>query len=666
MSVITKDLGVATAYGYAKSKGYTGTEEEFAELMASYADVAQQAEAAAQDAEDAKDEAVTAKTDAQIAKTAAQAAQSAAETASGAASTKASEAAQSAQAASGSATAAQTSATAAAGSAQTAQAAAQTATTKASEASSSASAASTAKTGAETARTGAQTAQTAAETAQANAEAAASSVSASAAQIEQNTADIGAIKNDLNAVNNAFEDGAVVLPLSAFASGYINESGTVTANSNTEYASTTIGEDLIGKTLLISGSAWWALVPYVFVANDSSIAYADVPSPSGDETQYTNIEFVPQKAGTLYVNRYTNGTIVRHIARAMCPSASNLKSAYVPNTAGDMIDDAVSYRIVPLTMAEGKILRTNNGMISDIDGAANRVSQFVEVNEGSYYLLSTEHFWGNGLYAWYDKNKEFISAVAAEAGSTVTKLYCERIKSPKNAKYLVIGYLYQASFMFPFLMEGQMNSIDPSKRWSGKKWVCLGDSLTQSYNVTGAHYFDLIKAATGINVVNMGVSGTGYARGTDNFMTRALNVPSDADVVTIFGSFNDLGAGLPIGSVDDTGTDTLAGCINTTITNIQSVIPLANLGIVAPTPWEPAQPTTSGANYNYVEMIKAICARRSIPFLDLWRCSNLRPWDADFKAVAYTHDNGNGVHPDEHGHMLIAPRFKAFLETLLM
>lgn len=40
-----KNLGHATAYGYAKAKGYTGTEEEFAELMASYAEVAQDAEA---------------------------------------------------------------------------------------------------------------------------------------------------------------------------------------------------------------------------------------------------------------------------------------------------------------------------------------------------------------------------------------------------------------------------------------------------------------------------------------------------------------------------------------------------------------------------------------------------------------------------------------------
>ena len=51
MATITKDLGVATAYGYAVAGGYTGTEEEFAELMASYASVAQEAEESAETAE---------------------------------------------------------------------------------------------------------------------------------------------------------------------------------------------------------------------------------------------------------------------------------------------------------------------------------------------------------------------------------------------------------------------------------------------------------------------------------------------------------------------------------------------------------------------------------------------------------------------------------------
>jgi len=44
INVNDKWLGHVTAYGYAKSKGFQGTEEEFAELMASYAVVAQESE----------------------------------------------------------------------------------------------------------------------------------------------------------------------------------------------------------------------------------------------------------------------------------------------------------------------------------------------------------------------------------------------------------------------------------------------------------------------------------------------------------------------------------------------------------------------------------------------------------------------------------------------
>ena len=51
MSIDRQFMGHATAYGYAVSKGYTGTEEEFAELMASYGEVAQDAEQSAENAE---------------------------------------------------------------------------------------------------------------------------------------------------------------------------------------------------------------------------------------------------------------------------------------------------------------------------------------------------------------------------------------------------------------------------------------------------------------------------------------------------------------------------------------------------------------------------------------------------------------------------------------
>jgi len=62
MSKLIKDLGAVSAYAYAVEKGYTGTEDEFAELMYDYTDVAQTAV-------EAKDEAVSASASAQASAT---------------------------------------------------------------------------------------------------------------------------------------------------------------------------------------------------------------------------------------------------------------------------------------------------------------------------------------------------------------------------------------------------------------------------------------------------------------------------------------------------------------------------------------------------------------------------------------------------------------------
>lgn len=134
---MSKFIGIVSAYAYAVSQGYTGTEEEYAELMASYGTVAQEAAESAQTA-----------------------------------SSKAEEARQSASIAS----------------------------TRATEATTAAGASIDAKNDAVNAQTAAETAQGKAETAQGAAEGAARSVSASAAQIAQNASDITELKSDLNNV----------------------------------------------------------------------------------------------------------------------------------------------------------------------------------------------------------------------------------------------------------------------------------------------------------------------------------------------------------------------------------------------------------------------------------------------------------------------------------
>lgn len=189
VTVNDKNLGHATAYAYAKSKGYAGTEEEFAELMASYAEVATDARGYAEQAEQSASNAQTSATNASASATTAD--------------TKASEASASALSAQQSATSASTSAGNASASANSASASAQTATTKASEAEQSATEASESATSANSAKEDAVTAK---EEAQASAEEA--KASEEAIDLELAKLDASLITDTATGNPSIFPDGA--------------------------------------------------------------------------------------------------------------------------------------------------------------------------------------------------------------------------------------------------------------------------------------------------------------------------------------------------------------------------------------------------------------------------------------------------------------------------
>jgi hypothetical protein len=69
---------------------------------------------------------------------------------------------------------------------------------------------------------------------------------------------------------------------------------------------------------------------------------------------------------------------------------------------------------------------------------------------------------------------------------------------------------------------------------------------------------------------------------------------------------------------------------------------------------------------NYADLIKEIGYIRGIPVLDLFNCSNLRPWDATNRTVYYN-ENGvqdGGTHPNSAGHKLIASQFDTFIHSI--
>lgn len=324
------------------------------------------------------------------------------------------------------------------------------------------------------------------------------------------------------------------------------------------------------------------------------------------------------------------------------------------------------------TLSQGYL--SNGSLVSNDNW---KTTDFIDVSSFDSVVFSVKNIETGNIYNasmfffnTYDSNKTLIKSV-----NTQSAVYSVEV----NVCYIRFAYEYKI-YENPQLEEGsERTSYEPygekyklkdshKNKWIDKKWVAVGDSLTAVNTRTTKHYYDYIEESTGIKVVNMGVSGTGYARGDSyNFYNRIENVPTDADVVTIFGSGNDIGSGLPIGNPTDNGTDSLCGYINGTIDKLIAIMPTVNLGIVSPTPWVGYAPSISNNTMLlYSNALKEICEIRSIPFLDLYHCSNLRPWTEEGRNACYSKDDGDGVHPDENGHKLIAPRFKAFLETLIL
>ena len=422
-----------------------------------------------------------------------------------------------------------------------------------------------------------------------------------------------------------------------------------------------------------------------------------------------------------YIYAYMKSTGVLY-TNLVDPSSEDWKLGYRINGSGVLVTTNANVLTTPyIPVKQGDILRVKGlNLFSEyISGYActaiaydenkaeiARIQPSINYADNSDYGVKEVFTYADGVYSYpilklgngtqqtNSENIAYIRIISVLSGTEddVIITVNEEIKdsntySWKNTGHAFVPADYEDRIISLEQKAGENTSV---KKWSGKKWACVGDSITEANAYTTKHYFDFIAEETGIATVNMGVGGSGYRKYSSNlagnkaFYQRILNVPTDTDVVTIFGSGNDLRLSstdtsytVNMGEVTDTGTDTICGCINKTFDNLFSICPTVQVGVITSIPWMDYVPSdVSGENLmnEYNEKLIEICKRRSIPYLDLYHCSNLRPWDKNFKALAYTKDDvvnlntgeTRGVHPDETGHKIIAPRIRAFLESLVI
>ena len=207
-------------------------------------------------------------------------------------------------------------------------------------------------------------------------------------------------------------------------------------------------------------------------------------------------------------------------------------------------------------------------------------------------------------------------------------------------------------------------------RLKGKQWCCLGDSITYGANTDKA-YFNFISERCAITPYNFGESNTSIAKSsssvTNNMASRYSDMYNDVDFVTVFGGTNDHGQNIPIGEWGDADELTLYGAMKILVEGLVAKYVGKKIGFILPLP----KCTQTGGVYTdysypnasfvpYIECIKDVCKRYSIPILDLYLDSGLAVGNANVRTALIP----DGLHPNTAGHEFISWQIQKFLERL--
>lgn len=210
----------------------------------------------------------------------------------------------------------------------------------------------------------------------------------------------------------------------------------------------------------------------------------------------------------------------------------------------------------------------------------------------------------------------------------------------------------------------------------GKKINFLGDSITEGVGVVQPEnrYLDRIAAAYGAVCRNYGISGTRIARQHTpsdeprfdlDFPSRVAEMDPDADVIVVFGGTNDYGHGdAPLGCMADRTPDTFYGALHTLYTALIEKYPSARIVVMTPLhrlfeerPTGDAKSEPAAPLKTYVQIIREVAEYYALPVLDLFATSSMQPAVPVIQQT-YIPD---GLHPNDHGHAILAQRVAEFL-----
>lgn len=311
------------------------------------------------------------------------------------------------------------------------------------------------------------------------------------------------------------------------------------------------------------------------------------------------------------------------------------------------------YEDIQLTQNNGYMSYT--GVVTDDNGWKHFSSKCIP---NFKYKVTGQSWLAIPLVMFRDGEGNVLSYFPTTQDSSTTNYKDIEVVAPINATEIIIHRYLSREYGVMKRSKITLKPLPIEK--PSTKLTIIGDSLSADDSPQATNkYHALLSQNDGYVVTNLARGGHGYKRADDGdnaFWQQASKIPSDSDIVFVFGSFNDLGKVINgdynIGeSVDNTSTstNTIMECINKTITNIRKIKNDAIIVIASPTPWSNYHPG-GGANKNiaekFVKAIETVAHNQNCMFLDLYRESNIWSWNENWNSK-YCPD---GVHLNDLGH----------------
>ncbi|MGM9882919.1 hypothetical protein DN444_01515 [Lactobacillus reuteri] len=487
---------------------------------------------------------------------------------------------------------------------------------------------------------------------------------------------------NVNKLSQVLQDSLVPtveeIPITGQWGGYVSiQTGHNVDNDETYYS------DAIpvtpGEVYIVNGTTYFdARTVILWDAKENIIGY--FPQSLTDKELDSKQAFmfaIPQGAVTMYINTKKGNGNERHLYKIK--SFNRVEQATSDFVASVVNGKQAKYQTIKLTKCNNDgYWQYQYGYYQDDPTGANKVVGYKQISVKPFeaYRIKGNSYFEANLYNLYDYAGRLIKTFPNS--SAENQYYDKTFTVPYNGAFLKVNQY----------KDGPDVSLQKVTEWhdksmiADKKWVAIGDSWTAAGTLGNGvnNYTNYVADRLGVTMVNAAIGGTGYVAQNGQYGDQFFNrqIPADGDAYTILGSFNDVFVDdFKFGDVGDVDKLSLWGGMKATLDHIWSIKDNAVVGIIAPGPWGAFNPQ-NGNNWDklnlkasevgeqYVATMKKFADYYSLPFLDLYHQSGLRPWDPNFIAKYYHGtSNTDNTHPNTNGHKIFAPKIAEFVNKLL-